>query len=401
MKKCFLFIALLLFACSCLLQSCDIHENEIRPGISFSRIYNTEDFTTVYDPLDISTTADSGYLMLAARDAWTPYLLKTDHKGQFAWDRALPEPYVSPLPQLFSREGGLFIICMDELNLGTYILRLNQGGGEPEVIYSDPELTYPLAASTTPEGGWLIQGFDREGRRSILSRLSPGFTEEWRAHYNILEDVEERVIKHLSRTGKRLPFFTGYAAGNGNAGYFYFNGFNNFTLSLTFVDPADGEQLGLVNGFRDLTYMNAALPLQGETFALAKNSYGDNYLLPQSQLSARDISSANELDTNNFPEIDPDARVVIRREQILGRDVLLYATHTKSKRIVIYAYDTTDGSLIGIEYLGQTSPYEMGNLVRTGDGGLAVLGKTYVAGRFTRLCLFKLTAGEVEGILLQ
>ncbi|MFP4091446.1 MAG: hypothetical protein ACLFUB_12480 [Cyclobacteriaceae bacterium] len=369
--------------------------------MSFTKIFNSESFNDVYDPLDVVATTDSGYLLLAAKSSWSPYLLKADAQGVFSWDQTLPEPFVNPLPDIYSLGNELFIICMDELNLSTYILRIQASGGQPEIVYNDDELTYPLAASITPDGGWLLQGYNREGRQTLISKISPGFTREWRQTYPILEDVEEKVIKHLSRTGQRLPFFNGYAAGSGNAGFYYFNGFNNFTLSLTFIDPTNGEQIGVMNGFRDLSYISAALPLEGELFALAKNSYGDNYLFPQSIVNERSISASNELEANNFPEIAPDARVLISREQILGREVLLFNTHTKSKRLVIYAYDAADGSLIGLKYLGQTSPYETGNLVRTQDGGLMVMGKTYVAGRFPRLCLFKLTKEEVEDILLR
>jgi len=66
----------------------------------------------------------------------------------------------------------------------------------------------------------------------------------------------------------------------------------------------------------------------------------------------------------------------------------------------LYAYDAEDGTLLSLKYLGQTSPYEIGNFVKTLDGGLIVLGNTFVAGRFSRLCLFKLTKSELEDFVL-
>lgn len=391
-----------LVAAVCLLyiaSSCDIQENEIEPEISFTKIYNSSSFTEIYDPLDVATFNDSSYLVLAATKAWNVYLMKADQEGAFEWEIELPEPFVNPLPTLYQQNEHLYLVCMDEFQLGTYILQINPTDGTPEVVYQTNAITYPLAAVQTAEGGWLIQGYNREARKTTLTKVTADFTQEWQKEYDILEDVEESIIKHLTRTGTRLPFFNGHAQGEGNSGYYFFNGFNNYTMSLTFVNTADGEPLGVMNGFRDLGYINAAHPLNNGTFALSKNSYGDNYLIPMSEVNERAISSSSDLEANQFPEIDARAPVIINSYELQGREIIFYATHSKSKRIMLYAYDALDGALLGIEYLGQTSPYEIGNFTATADGGMMVLGKTYVAGRFPRICLFKLTKDEVLNMI--
>lgn len=398
MKSHFLYSVMAGFICLTF-SACDISENEIEAGISFTKIYNSNSFTANYEPLDVSQLNDSSYLVLAATDQWNAYLLKADLDGQFEWDIRLTEPFVNPLPQLYRHHDELYMVCMDELNLGTYILRIDLSGNEPEIVYQNSGITYPLSAQLTSNGEWIIQGYNRESRKTTLSKINSAFNEEWQQEFDILEDVEEKIIKHLTRTGSRYPFFNGFAQANGNSGYYYFNGFNNYTISLTFVNPSDGETLGVVNGFRDLGYINAAYPLENGNFALSKNSYGDNYLMPQMSLNERAISSSSDLEANTFPEIDMEAPVMIKPMNIRGRDVILYATHSRSKRIIIYAYDALDGSLLGVEYLGQTSPYEIGNISATADGGLIVLGKTYVAGRFPRVALFKLSADEVQNIV--
>ncbi|WPP50587.1 hypothetical protein [Catalinimonas niigatensis] len=380
-------------------SACDIRENEIEPGISFTKIYNSSSFTEVYDPLDVAMFSDSSYLVLAATEAWNVYLMKANHEGDFEWEIELPEPFVNPLPALYQQNNNLYLVCMDEFQLGTYILQINPDGGDAEVVYQNNAISYPLAAIQTAEGGWLIQGYNRESRKTTLTKVTADFTQAWKQEYDILEDVEERIIKHLTRTGTRLPFFNGYAQGGGNSGFYYFNGFNNYTMSLTFVNAADGEPLGIMNGFRDLGYINAAHSLRDGSFALSKNSYGDNYLIPMLDVNERAISSSSDLEANHFPEIDARAPIIIKTYELQGREIIFYATHSKSKRIMLYAYDASDGSLLGVEYLGQTSPYEIGNITATADGGMMVLGKTYVAGRFPRICLFKLTKVEVLNLI--
>jgi hypothetical protein len=40
-------------------------------------------------------------------------------------------------------------------------------------------------------------------------------------------------------------------------------------------------------------------------------------------------------------------------------------------------------------------PYEIAAMTTTSDGGLAVCGITCVAGRFPRICLFKISGAEL------
>ncbi len=54
---------------------------------------------------------------------------------------------------------------------------------------------------------------------------------------------------------------------------------------------------------------------------------------------------------------------------------------------------TPDG--LGSRYLGFSNPYEIAAMTTTSDGGLAVCGITYVAGRFPRICLFKISGAEL------
>jgi len=383
----------------CLFSACDISENEIEPGLSFTKIYNSSSFTESYDPLDVVALPDSAYLILSSTNSWNIHLLKVDSEGELIWTQDLDEPYVNALPQLYQQENRTYLVCMDELQLGTYVLEVNAADGSTEEVFQDRELTYPLAAHLAGDHSWLIQSYNREARKTTITEIDAEFSQQWQQEFDILEDVEEKIVKHLTRTGDRLPFFNGYAQGNGNAGFYYFNGFNNYTMALTFLNPSDGEALGVMNGFRDLGYVNAANGLSNGVMALSKNSYGDNYLAPFSQINERTVSSSSDLEANNFPEIAPEAPVILKTFELVGDEVSFYATHSKSNRIMLYAYSATDGSLLGVEYLGQSSPYEIANILQTGDGGMLVLGKTYVAGRFARICLFKLTEEEVLAII--
>ncbi len=205
------------------------------------------------------------------------------------------------------------------------------------------------------------------------------------------------IIRHLSRTGAAPPLSSWLLRMDGQS--YYFNGFANYTLGLNFVNPQTGDLTGTLNGFRADGFVTTVLHLQGKQYALARSSFGVRTILPQAEINPQAIASSSDLVANDFPEIDREARVVVKAIQHGGRSVILFGTHTKSRQLMLYAYDKDNGELLGTQYLGQTDPYRLGNFVSTQDGGLAVMAETSVAGRFSRLSLFKLSAEEVNNFI--
>ncbi len=381
------------------ITSCDIQENEVAPGLSFTKIYNNPDFSGNYDPLDIRQTSDSGYVVLAASDSWNVYLLKADPKGEFTWERTLPEPYVNPVSSLFEINGTYYFFCMDEITLATYLMRIDLDGGDPEVVQTYPDIIYPLHASLNPDFTMLIQSYDRDARATALTKLNANFSIDWQEKYDVLDDAEEPIIEHLTRIGNRLPFFTGHVEGAGNSGYYYLNGFYNFTMSMMFVRASNGELTGVINGFRDKGGISAATYLGNNQFALSRYDFGDNFFLPNTNVDMQGVAFSGDLEVNGFPELSPNAKVIVKKRNIDTREAIVYGSDTKTNQLVLYAYNPETGALLDVKYLGQTYPYEMGSFTFTSDGGLAVLGKTFVAGRFPRLTVFKLTKDEVSGLV--
>jgi len=76
----------------------------------------------------------------------------------------------------------------------------------------------------------------------------------------------------------------------------------------------------------------------------------------------------------------------------------MYGSTTKSNQIILMLHDPSTGDLRGVKYLGFVNPYELSSITQTADGGLAVIGTTYVAGRFPRVCLFKIGPVDLEAM---
>ena len=78
----------------------------------------------------------------------------------------------------------------------------------------------------------------------------------------------------------------------------------------------------------------------------------------------------------------------------------LYASTTKSRRVVLFGFTSADGVLKGTHYLGSSSPFEISSFTFTDDGGVAVLAQSFIEGRFPRMAVFKLNKDQVEALKL-
>ena len=374
-------------------------DSEVAPSDNFVKIYNNELFDISYNPLDVKQTADGSYIILSTANETDTYLLRVNESGEFISDTIISTPYTNPLSALFLVNGEYHFFSMDNVTLSTYLLKVNISDSTqvPELVQSFPEIIYPLHASQVADGGFLIQSYNRDARRTTLTKLNASFNQSWQAGYDVLEDVEASIISKFAGTGERsLPYFTG---GSDDGSIYFLNGFYNFSFSLLFVNGSNGDLLGTLNGLREETGVSAAVHLTGDQFALSRFSFEENYILPTGTINIQANEFSGEAGGNEFPEMLPYARVIVKKLQVNGNEVIIYGTETKSKQIAIYVYDAIDGSLINTKYFGNTNPYEFGNFSLTDDGGLAIVGRTFVAGRFPRVVFFKMSQEEVNSLM--
>jgi hypothetical protein len=136
-------------------------------------------------------------------------------------------------------------------------------------------------------------------------------------------------------------------------------------------------------------------PLGGSKFAAARFNFGDNFLIPNRELQTNAITSSIDLGGYSLPELVPDANVRILRAKIDTQNILIYGSDTKSKQIGLLFYEEATGNFMSSRYLGFSNPFEIASLTQTSDDGLAVCGTTYLAGRFPRICIFKLSREQL------
>lgn len=366
---------------------------------SFTKILDNNQFGASYSPLSMVQTADKGYLILGSRMISDSifqgiYLAKVDEQGNFVKEIEVDPEYVHPIADLMEYEGDYYFFCMKvvDAHLAKVDADLN------EVTFTEINgHTYPAAAAKDGNS-FLLYNYNHVDKKSEISIINNSGSVLSTIGFGVAigngDNIDEQIIKHFLQGGRQYPVSVGRVP----SGPFYFNGFYNHTLSLVFTDMAKEDPTGVVQGQNLNDGFNAVTPLPGNKFATARYNYGDNYFTPNATLSLSGNTSSDG--GNIFPELVKNANVKIARVIINTKNVIVYGADTKSGQIGLFFYDEATGNFMTSEYLGFSNPFEIASIIQTEDEGLAVCGTTYMAGRFPRICIFKLSKEKLQSKLI-
>ena len=379
--------------------SCTEESNPKFDTDNFTSIFDNNKFDASYFPIDIQETPDGGFLVLGGRNLEDSnftgiYLLKADEFGNFVKEIDVDEGSVHPIGKLTAIQGRYYFFCMDPVTQVAQIADVDAALEAVNITAVQGGLTYP-AAATYVDNGFALLSYDNGSKESVISLVSISGGVQASKGYSIGtgEDIEEPIINHYIRIGRQYPFEVGRVSSS----LYFFNGFYNYTFSLVFTNISSDDPAGVVQGQHDDGGFSAVTPLGGNKFASSRFNFGDNYILPNNDLSVSGNTISTDLGGYSLPEMVENARVKILRATIDSKNVLIYGTDTKSKQIGLLFYEESSGTFLSSEYLGFSNPFEIANLIQTSDGGLAVCGTTYLAGRFPRICIFKLSKDKLTG----
>jgi hypothetical protein len=373
-----------------LVSGCTNEADPLANQSHFTRIYDNDRFNASYDPLDIIQTEDGGYLVLGTRRLDESnfkgiYLLRTDAFGAFLSESEPDVDLVNPVGPILTLQGSHYFFAMTSVGLQSQLVALNEDGTIGEAVGAGG--SYPAAAAVDGNN-LLLLNYDIDNKASVLSLMSTtGAVMASKAFpIGAGDAVEEPIINHFLRTGRRLPFQVGKTA----SGMYFFNGFYNYTLSVVFTDLAADDPIGVVQGQQDDGGVSRIQETATGQFAMSRFNFGDNYLLPSTAVQQNGISSSADLGGFPLPELTDNTPVVILQVTVGDKDVLIFGANTKGKQIGLFGYNPSDGSFMGTRYVGFSNTFEIADIEGTRDGGLIICGTTYLAGRFPRICIFKL-----------
>lgn len=363
---------------------------------TFTSVFDHKEFSSAFYPIDIRQTTDEGYLILAERkipgsNFRGTYILKVDERGDFVKELTLDE-FANPVGDLMQVGEEFYFFAMDTLTLQGQLLKVDQQATTAQASIAQG-VTFPSAASLNGSA-FLLLSYNHVDKTSVMSVHDvEGVRELGPAQFSIGtgDDVEEPIMNHILRTGKRFPFQVGKVSDN----LYFFNGFENYSFSLVFTDLSDEGAQGVVHGQQDDGGFSAVLPLGAGEFAASRFDFGENYFLPGVSLETQGPTIGAYLGGFILPELVPDASVRILKTKAGSRNVLVYASDTKSKQIGLFFYDVATGEFIGSRYLGFSNPFEIASMIQTKDEGIVVCGTTWLAGRFPRICLFKISKKQL------
>lgn len=384
---------LLVMAFGFLFSGCK--KDEVKPEASFIKVYDDKDGGRNYFPLSLHATSDDGYLILSAYNGWNIHLVKTDKVGELLWEYDLPSDYVNAVPNLIERNGTLYFVCMDAVGLFTYIMQVDENGKSAVAFQEFPEIKYPLYVADNQTEVY-IQNYERYSFETGIYELSGAMDQiQNSGSVQIFTDVEDKIVDHLSFTGKRFPFFVSVTP---EKDFVVLNGFNNYSFSTVFLD-ANLTFSGVYNGAAFDGGLNAILPLGGNQYSLARFSFSNLYYNPNATLSATNIDIAESLPAQGQVELDAQSPVLIKNISIKGAENVAYLATTKSNQLLLSIYGKGSSTLKGSKYLGQSVPLKACDLTETKDGGLMILTRVTVMGSFNRIATIKLSKAELEAVI--
>jgi hypothetical protein len=377
------------------------NNDKIKPEDHFSKIYYDSVLHNNYFPLDFSILNDNSFLVLSLIKKDTVqntipgvYVMQCDKYGNNLWHTELTNEFVNAVPQLFRNGEDYYFFSMHATSLETVLFKISPSTRSVTEVKRFSEITYPLSSSRDSLNNYILLGFNSASRSSTVTKISSDFSIVWQKEFPIIEDVVDKIIYHITRTGKYYPFFTGNISSGGAPSLYYINGFSNYTFSLLFINPNDGSQIGNINGFRYDGGVSSFFPIDASNYIFTKFYYNDQFFLSHSTVKTNIISSITDYQGIWMPEVQNILNIQTIPVKLNNEDAVLIAAPTKSNTIGLYFYDKAQGNNKLTQFVGDRYPIEPASVHQGSDGSITLLCRIYESGKFPRICLIKYAKNE-------
>lgn len=385
-----------------IIWSCEIKDSDISPDASFVRVYESTNIDEAYYPEDIVQLDNKEYLIVSSLidSSLTNYpkvnLTALAPSGEIISSIVLPENYTNPVPEWLPVGDQYYFVCMDDVTLQAVMVQVSLTGDNlsySEFMILDRRM--PLYASKVGKS-ILLLSYDRIGRNSIIDLYDDNFNTQWASSVSANEDFENEVRRHLKKTGKFFPFFIGGVDNDGIYDYYYVNCLVNYSMAMLFLEGVSGSVTGRLYTYQEETAISSAIHLELDTFALSRFHSGDNYVFPRAGLDINELQNAENFNDILISQLKDDATMDIMSYELNDKQYVVYASTSKSNKIVLLFFNADTGEQLYVHTLGYGNPVEIANIIQTADNGIAVLGKTWINSQYQRMILYKLSADQLD-----
>jgi hypothetical protein len=450
------FIASLALVSAAWIAGCDTAGTEATPAESFSRIYdqNNKKHFHALDIKQIPDEGEGGYIVLGMEDQH-PYLLKLDHEGEVLNETKQDDfttlakeegfvDFIEPVREVLVFADGYYIFCTmvaekesalagvsgkcGESRKGA-LLKLSEPNSEsvPEprfdVEYIEFKHIYDKYVNNKfyykPIGAVKIPGsMNRETQQSESDTILYMYMVT-AAYINGDERYNDGLqIQKIKKTGESGDFElfamfvekctreypTGFYVHSYIIPYFYLFDEIDYDYPTCFCVYKDTFS-ALAQSISDRHIYRSSIPCiafkwasDSEIFSGARVYDNTVHFFVNSEMEEVDSEKRPEYEYPQM-ELEVTKPIFLETMELNEKEIVFFAGSAKNNQIVLYAYDgrVPGGRPMDKRYFGAAHQYEAAALIKTWDGGLAILGTTYVASRLARICLFKLSCGQSPG----
>jgi hypothetical protein len=425
-------VSLCLFLClsSCKLKS----DKENSLSISFGKIYDKTD-TSGYTALDIKQTEGDGrYIILGEVDGH-PYLLKIDAQGNFKWDsrdNQELEDYKNPVPELriLNHENNTYYYFFCTRQSGDKVIPvLLKFNDKDNTLYTADEISSyinhyeafnipyyitPKYASISGDKRYVLMTLNNLGDIVVFAG-EEGISDNWREKINDQTYWAGWACLTTYLATDRKYHYSGRLKNND---IYYLHTFQQDSFN---VDEKKCFLIEIELPFPTIPQCGLTLFLEYPLIAMdwddsqwdgsgfkglklsgAYIAEGMVYFFINTEINEDTTSPGIELDKKNEQsELLTSKPVYIKTRFVEGKEIVFFAAADRKNKIVLYAYEKSSGDFLNKRYFGDIRIYEAAGLIDTYDGGLAILGNTFVMDQLGRICVFKLSKTEVEDLCSQ
>jgi hypothetical protein len=386
------------------LFSCQNSSEIVLPEQQFNKIYNDNSFSD-FDAIDILQTSDGGYCVLGTTDnsfaqqLGVAYLIRTDKEGNFLWDIKTSnenQSYSNPITNLINKENDFYFFCRRNADKAIVLLKVADAQKSATEIRAYPNLSGDLVyVSETPDQGLLLMLISercRAGKRAELVKLDANFNIVWSNCYDNFPVFAP--VDAITQRINRNYFFNGVFTFNNQTRYFLTLLSENNTSVVLYTD-ANGN---LTGSTRTPFLISSFAQIVNNNFALSFIRQKDTNIVPMQSLEIN-ANQSPSIFGNTFHEINSEKGIITKRMTLNNKEVIIFACTLENIPIRIYAFDPTTGSLRGTLTLGRINPYDVGDIIATSDGGMAIAVSTLVSDRFYRIGILKISPQEVISLV--